>query len=268
MSDEYPEYVNTNYNDAFIAQLNTWNVAADPATQTVNAPGNFAGGAGDVISVDGGRPECHGRRGPARRSTYDGATPLLTARTPVTPGRQHALPDDLRPGRRDPRQRRVRRQPALREHRSRRSASRSRSTPTTARPASTWCRATPPKLSGDLSKLIVPAECNLPPGSDLLLGDRSQRGSPRQPAARSIRSARPCWRARPLAKGAADIPPSTVSNVSHEDDQGRHQRGQVRDQEAREAARLRPRRCSRRPRSCGPRARSSRPRSWRRRPPS
>ena len=43
LSDEYPEYVNTNYNDAFIAQLDTWSVAADPATQTVNAPGNFAG---------------------------------------------------------------------------------------------------------------------------------------------------------------------------------------------------------------------------------
>ena len=56
LSDEYPEYVNTNYNDAFIAQLDTWSVAADPATQTVTAPGNFAGGAGDVISVDAGGP--------------------------------------------------------------------------------------------------------------------------------------------------------------------------------------------------------------------
>ena len=40
-SDEYPEFVNTNYNDAFIAQLDTWSVTVDPTTQTVNAPGQL-----------------------------------------------------------------------------------------------------------------------------------------------------------------------------------------------------------------------------------
>ena len=90
MSDEYPEFVGTNYNDAFVAQLNTWNVVADSATQTVNAPGNFAGGAGDVISVDGGGPSAMVDSA-GLGVTYDGATPLLTARTPVTPGATNSL---------------------------------------------------------------------------------------------------------------------------------------------------------------------------------
>ena len=128
LSDEYPEYVNTNYNDAFIAQLDTWSVAVDPATQTVTAPGNFAGGAGDIISVDeAGRAP--GRRGRARHH--------LRRRDPAAdrPGTRGgrvgalAVPDDLRPGRRDPRQCGVPRQPALRDHRRRRSASRSRVDP-------------------------------------------------------------------------------------------------------------------------------------------
>ena len=119
LSDEYPEYVNTNYNDAFIAQLDTWSVAADPATQTVTAPGNFAGGAGDVISVDAGGPSAMVDAA-GLGTIYDGATPLLTARAPVAVGSvAHSVPDDLRPGRRDPRQRGVPRQPALRDHRRR-----------------------------------------------------------------------------------------------------------------------------------------------------
>ena len=90
LSDEYPEYVNTNYNDAFIAQLDTWSVAADPATQTVTAPGNFAGGAGDVISVDAGGPSAMVDAA-GLGTIYDGATPLLTARAPVAVGSVHSL---------------------------------------------------------------------------------------------------------------------------------------------------------------------------------
>ncbi len=79
LSDEYPEYVNTNYNDAFIAQLDSWSVTADPTTQTVNAPGNFAGGTGDTISVDANGPSAM-TDAAALGTTYDGATALLTAR--------------------------------------------------------------------------------------------------------------------------------------------------------------------------------------------
>ena len=90
MSDEYPEFVDTNYNDAFIAQLDTWGVTADPTTQTVTAPGNFAGGTGDTISVDADGPSAMSDAAPLG-VTYDGATALLTARVPVAVGSAHSL---------------------------------------------------------------------------------------------------------------------------------------------------------------------------------
>jgi hypothetical protein len=90
LSDEYVEYVDRGYNDAFVAQLNTWGVTIDPATQAVNAPGNFAGGAGDVISVDSSGPSAMTATG-LLGTTYDGATPLLTARVPVTPGSANSV---------------------------------------------------------------------------------------------------------------------------------------------------------------------------------
>lgn len=90
LSEEYPEYVNSGFNDAFIAQLNTWSVTADPTTQTVNAPGNFAAGVGDAISVDGVGPSAMTAE-QAAGSTYDGATLPLIARVPVTPGSANSL---------------------------------------------------------------------------------------------------------------------------------------------------------------------------------
>ena len=94
LSEEYPEYVDQGFNDAFVAQLNTFNVTIDPGTQGVIAPGNFAGGAGDVISVDsGGGPSAmvNAHTPVEAGSTYDGATPLLTARIPVTPGTANSV---------------------------------------------------------------------------------------------------------------------------------------------------------------------------------
>ena len=90
LSEEYPEYVSSGYNDAFIAQLNTWSVTADSATQTVSAPGNFAAGAGDFISVDGAGPSAMTAE-QAAGSTYDGSTLPLVARTPVAPGSSNSL---------------------------------------------------------------------------------------------------------------------------------------------------------------------------------
>ncbi len=92
-SEEYIEYVDKGFNDAFVAQLNTVSVTVDPVTQLVNAPGNFAGGAGDVISVDSGGPSAMSdAHTPVDiGTTYDGATPLLTARIPVTPGTANSV---------------------------------------------------------------------------------------------------------------------------------------------------------------------------------
>lgn len=89
LSEEFPEFLNKGYNDAFIAQLNTWSVTADEG-QDIVAPGNFAAGAGDVISVDGAGPSGMTAEY-AAGTTYDGATLPLVARTPVTPGSTNSL---------------------------------------------------------------------------------------------------------------------------------------------------------------------------------
>lgn len=90
LSEEYPEFVSSGYNDAFIAQLNTWAVTADPGNQQIIAPGNFAAGAGDVISVDGSGPSAMTAE-QAVGSTYDGSTLPLVARASVTPGSTNSL---------------------------------------------------------------------------------------------------------------------------------------------------------------------------------
>ena len=102
LSDEYPEYVSTNFNDAFIAQLDTLAVAVDPTTRDRHGTRQLRGRR---------RRRDLGRRvGPSAMvdaetgvgTIYDGATPLLTARVPVAAGSaQLAVPDDLRPGRLD-----------------------------------------------------------------------------------------------------------------------------------------------------------------------
>jgi hypothetical protein len=88
LSDEFDEFLNDQYNDAFIAELDssTWSTSGSAIT----APGNFA-------FDDAGRPLTINATGPATFSeanaagtTYDGASPLLTASTPVTPG-DHVL---------------------------------------------------------------------------------------------------------------------------------------------------------------------------------
>lgn len=90
LSEEYPEFVQAGFNDAFIAQLNTWSVTVDAGAQTINAPGNFAAGAGDTISVDASGPSAMLPEY-AAGSTYDGATLPLVARAPVAPGSTNSL---------------------------------------------------------------------------------------------------------------------------------------------------------------------------------
>ena len=88
LSEEYPEYVGTQYNDAFIAELDnsTWTTAGS----AINAPNNFAYDQnGKVVSVNavglGGFSAAN-----AVGTTYDGATPQLSAATQVAPG-AHSL---------------------------------------------------------------------------------------------------------------------------------------------------------------------------------
>jgi hypothetical protein len=162
-SEEYPEYVQTNYNDAFIAQLDTLSITADPVTQTVTAPGNFAGGVGDTISVDANGPSAMVDAA-AMGTTYDGSTALLTARAPVAVGSSHTLYltifdqgdgildsavflDNLRFETID--------------------ATKCKSLAQDPYEGTAGVSLVPgnqPKLSNDLSKLFVPTSCDLPPG--------------------------------------------------------------------------------------------------------
>ena len=93
LSDEYPDFVNQEYNDAFIAELDssTWTTSGSAIT----APGNFAfDPSHDVISINstGNTAMTHAA---TAGTGYDGgtdggATPLLHASKVVTPG-AHSL---------------------------------------------------------------------------------------------------------------------------------------------------------------------------------
>lgn len=87
-SEEFAEFVGNVFNDAFIAELDTsdWTTSGS----TITAPNNFAfDGTGDVVSINstgvGGMSLAN-----AAGTTYDGATVLLQAATPVTAG-AHSL---------------------------------------------------------------------------------------------------------------------------------------------------------------------------------
>ena len=88
LSEEYPEYVGSPFNDGFIAELDssTWTTSGS----TITAPDNFAfDSSGDVISVNTtGATEMNPAN--AAGTTYDGATPLLRAATPISAG-AHSL---------------------------------------------------------------------------------------------------------------------------------------------------------------------------------
>ena len=88
LSEEYPEFVGEEFNDAFIAELDesTWdtNTIFSPA---IDAPRNFATDPrGNPISVNSTDP-ANVVRDNARGTTYDAATRVLRASTPITPGR-------------------------------------------------------------------------------------------------------------------------------------------------------------------------------------
>ena len=84
LSEEYPEFVGQTFNDAFIAELDTsdWSTSGS----TISAPSNFAfDPSHNVISINGTGVTSMSA-GAASGTTYDGATELLSAQTPVSPG--------------------------------------------------------------------------------------------------------------------------------------------------------------------------------------
>ncbi|HVF04204.1 MAG TPA: PxKF domain-containing protein [Frankiaceae bacterium] len=90
LSEEYPEYVGSSYNDAFLAEVlvaelgsSTWTTSGS----SISAPDNFAfDPEGNPITINAAGVTSMSSA-EAMGTTYDGATPLLVASTPVTPGR-------------------------------------------------------------------------------------------------------------------------------------------------------------------------------------
>jgi len=87
LTEEFPEFVSSPFNDAFIAETGdtTWTTSSndDP---TISAPGNFAQTAdGKLISVNASGPTALSS-GNAKGTTYDGATRILRASTPISRG--------------------------------------------------------------------------------------------------------------------------------------------------------------------------------------
>jgi hypothetical protein len=88
LSEEFPEYVGQKFNDAFIAELdnNSWSTSGS----NISAPNNFAFAPGNVpISVNATGSSSVDPAN-AAGTTYDAATSLLSASTPITAG-AHSL---------------------------------------------------------------------------------------------------------------------------------------------------------------------------------
>jgi lysophospholipase L1-like esterase len=88
LSEEYPEYVGSQFNDAFVAELDktTWTTSGS----TISAPDNFAfDPTGSPITINAAGTTSM-TAAEAAATTFDGATPLLTAATPLSPG-AHSL---------------------------------------------------------------------------------------------------------------------------------------------------------------------------------
>jgi hypothetical protein len=85
-SEEFPEFIGSQFNDFFLAQIDNSQWAYDPGTNTVNAPGNFGfDTTGRQLTVNTVLVD--------PRETFlefDGSTVLLRMRTPVTAG-EHSL---------------------------------------------------------------------------------------------------------------------------------------------------------------------------------
>lgn len=82
LSEEFPEFIGSDFNDAFVAELDA-NDFEVTDSGTVKAPSNFAFGPdGSVVTVNSIGTSADNALG----TTYDGATPILRASTPLTPG--------------------------------------------------------------------------------------------------------------------------------------------------------------------------------------
>jgi hypothetical protein len=84
LSEEFPEFVGSSYNDAFVAELDTSNWTTSGST--IDEPNNFARDpSGDPITINS-TGVTHMTEAEAAGTVYDGATQPLVAQTPITAG--------------------------------------------------------------------------------------------------------------------------------------------------------------------------------------
>ncbi len=93
LSEEYPEFLQGMFNDSFLAELDpvspgsTWRISGS----SVAAPRNFAFDPTHApISINAAGGTSMSRES-AAGTTYDGATPILSASTPITPGAHNVV---------------------------------------------------------------------------------------------------------------------------------------------------------------------------------
>jgi len=87
LSEEYPEFVGSAFNDAFLAELDktNWNASSD-TSPTITAPNDFATTSdGKLISINS-TGIAHVSPANAKGTTYDAATRVLRASKRVSPG--------------------------------------------------------------------------------------------------------------------------------------------------------------------------------------
>lgn len=93
LSQEYPRFLGSQYNDGFIAELDytSWSSGlSGPSDPHISAPHDFAKDAhGNIITIDSAGTEAM-TKARAAGTTYGGATRILRASTPITAG-THSL---------------------------------------------------------------------------------------------------------------------------------------------------------------------------------
>jgi hypothetical protein len=89
LSDEYPEWVGSEYSDALLAEVRkspSWNAGSNQNPE-IKAPDNFATTRdGKLISINS-TGVARVSKGAAKGTTYDAATGKLRASTPIKPGK-------------------------------------------------------------------------------------------------------------------------------------------------------------------------------------
>lgn len=90
LSQEYPRFVGSQFNDGFIAELDYTSWSSGFNNPHISAPHDFAkDAAGNILTINSAGPEAMTKAN-AAGTTYGGATRVLRASTRVTPG-THSL---------------------------------------------------------------------------------------------------------------------------------------------------------------------------------